>query len=154
MNRTTRRRILEGIAASLPAFWMTPIVETVVLPAHAQSSPPDDDSCQCDAITIEEFSGSVLNDVATMSSNGTVASTPAGCLNGQTVEWRMTANSTACDVAAGEDFASTSGTAVIINGAWSFDDEAVGIGEDSIGSVTLTVRLQGCDDAVECLDEF
>lgn len=38
MARSTRRKLLKGIAFSLPAAWVAPVVQTVVLPAHAQTS--------------------------------------------------------------------------------------------------------------------
>ncbi|HSH40935.1 MAG TPA: hypothetical protein VK973_02290 [Arenicellales bacterium] len=40
MTRRSRRRLLKGLALTLPAAWSRPIVESVVLPAHAQTSVP------------------------------------------------------------------------------------------------------------------
>jgi hypothetical protein len=46
MPTETRRRLLKGLALTLPAAWSRPIVESVVLPAHAQTSGP---GCSADA---------------------------------------------------------------------------------------------------------
>lgn len=46
MSRRSRRRLLKGLALTLPAAWSRPIVESVVLPAHAQTSGP---GCSADA---------------------------------------------------------------------------------------------------------
>lgn len=40
MSRNARRRLLQGLAIALPAAWTRPIVESVILPAHAQTSAP------------------------------------------------------------------------------------------------------------------
>jgi len=34
----TRRKLLKGLAVTLPAAWTRPVVESVVLPAHAQAT--------------------------------------------------------------------------------------------------------------------
>lgn len=39
MIRDTRRTLLKGLAVTLPAAWTRPVVESVILPAHAQTSP-------------------------------------------------------------------------------------------------------------------
>jgi len=36
----TRRKLLKGLAVTLPAAWTRPVVKTVLLPAHAQRSLP------------------------------------------------------------------------------------------------------------------
>ncbi len=41
MTRESRRRLLMGLGLALPTTWFRPIVETVVLPAHAQTSSPE-----------------------------------------------------------------------------------------------------------------
>ena len=41
-NKRSRRRILKSLAITLPAAWSAPLVKSVVLPAHAQTS-------QCEA---------------------------------------------------------------------------------------------------------
>lgn len=38
MSKTNRRRMLKGLALSVPAAWTAPLVKSVVLPAHAQTS--------------------------------------------------------------------------------------------------------------------
>lgn len=40
MTTKSRRRILKGLGLTLPAVWARPVVEAVVLPAHAQTSAP------------------------------------------------------------------------------------------------------------------
>lgn len=37
--RHSRRTLLKGLAVTLPVAWSRPVVEAVVLPAHAQTSP-------------------------------------------------------------------------------------------------------------------
>lgn len=52
--KDSRRRLLKVlgasggvvVAATLPKNWSTPVVESVVLPAHAQTTEPDDESGQ------------------------------------------------------------------------------------------------------------
>lgn len=39
MSQNSRRRLLQGLVVTLPAAWSRPIVESIVLPAHAQTSP-------------------------------------------------------------------------------------------------------------------
>jgi hypothetical protein len=38
MTQNSRRRVLKGLAISLPATWSAPLVKSVLLPAHAQTS--------------------------------------------------------------------------------------------------------------------
>jgi len=38
MAKKTRRDVLKGLAFTLPAAWATPVVKSVVLPAHAQAT--------------------------------------------------------------------------------------------------------------------
>ena len=38
MTKQSRRKVLKGLAVTLPAVWATPLVESVVLPAHANTS--------------------------------------------------------------------------------------------------------------------
>lgn len=54
MPQHSRRRLLTGAAVLAPAAWATPAVETVIMPAHAQTSDP----C-ADALGFEPFSISV-----------------------------------------------------------------------------------------------
>lgn len=39
MTRKSRRKVLKDLAITLPAAWSTPMVESIILPAHAQTSP-------------------------------------------------------------------------------------------------------------------
>ena len=38
MNKKLRRKVLRGMAVSVPVAWSAPIVQSVVLPAHAATS--------------------------------------------------------------------------------------------------------------------
>ena len=38
MTEKSRRKVLKGLAVTLPAIWATPVVESVILPAHAAAS--------------------------------------------------------------------------------------------------------------------
>lgn len=38
MTQQSRRKVVKGIAISLPAVWATPVVESVLAPAHARMS--------------------------------------------------------------------------------------------------------------------
>ena len=38
MPEKGRRKLLKGISVTLPAVWLTPVVESVILPAHAGTS--------------------------------------------------------------------------------------------------------------------
>ena len=64
MAQETRRRALKSLAMAAPAVWVTPMVDSVALPAHAQTSPdppdppdqpdpPDPPDPPCDVIEIE-----------------------------------------------------------------------------------------------------
>jgi hypothetical protein len=44
MSRSSRRKLLKGIALSLPAAWSAPVVQSVILPAHAQTSGDESES--------------------------------------------------------------------------------------------------------------
>jgi hypothetical protein len=39
MTKQSRRNLLKGLAVSAPAAWSSPLVTSVILPAHAQTSP-------------------------------------------------------------------------------------------------------------------
>ena len=41
MIRRSRRRVLKGVAVSLPVSWATPVVQLVATPVHAQTSECD-----------------------------------------------------------------------------------------------------------------
>lgn len=50
MSQESRRTLLKGLALTLPAAWTTPVVQSVVLPAHAQTSPASSEtSPECSA---------------------------------------------------------------------------------------------------------
>jgi hypothetical protein len=38
LTKESRRNVLKGLAVTVPAVWATPIVESVILPAHAGGS--------------------------------------------------------------------------------------------------------------------
>lgn len=38
MTQNSRRRLLQSLAVTLPVAWSRPVVESIVLPAHAQTS--------------------------------------------------------------------------------------------------------------------
>ena len=38
MTHNSRRKVLKGIAVTLPAVWTVPVVESVILPVHAGTS--------------------------------------------------------------------------------------------------------------------
>lgn len=63
-EKEARRRIIKrliaggGITATahlLPDKWSKPVIESVVLPAHAQSSPSDDDDDDDDPVNSTTF---------------------------------------------------------------------------------------------------
>ncbi len=35
MTQESRRKVLKGLAVTVPAVWATPVVESIILPAHA-----------------------------------------------------------------------------------------------------------------------
>jgi hypothetical protein len=39
MTQESRRALVKGLAVTLPAAWTAPVVESIILPAHAQTSP-------------------------------------------------------------------------------------------------------------------
>ena len=51
MRQESRRKILKGLAVTIPATWVTPVVESVISPAHARSSP----DCECEDFEDESF---------------------------------------------------------------------------------------------------
>lgn len=58
MSRSERRKLLKGVVTIAPVAWVTPIIETVVLPAHAQTSPSQTSPCS-GTLGFEPFSISV-----------------------------------------------------------------------------------------------
>ncbi len=67
MNKKSRRNILKGLAVGIPTSWAKPIVDSVVLPAHAMTScfPFTDISC-----------GQTISGTTT---GGTTANAPENC---------------------------------------------------------------------------
>lgn len=68
MTKRTRRNLLKSLAVSAPAAWSTPLVTSVILPAHAETSPCGSSlSCSTDdpvsetTVATGEFSGSGSN---------------------------------------------------------------------------------------------
>lgn len=55
MTKYHRRRLLKSIGIALPAAWSTPVVQSIVLPAHAQMSPPESSTPGCPPMTIADF---------------------------------------------------------------------------------------------------
>jgi hypothetical protein len=55
MNKKSRRNILKGLAVTTPAVWASPVVESVVLPSHAQTSGSDNSDDICPTLTISGF---------------------------------------------------------------------------------------------------
>ena len=54
MKQKSRRKVLKGLAVTLPATWVTPIVEGVILPAHAQTSAICDNADSlCDDLNVQ-----------------------------------------------------------------------------------------------------
>ena len=45
MTQRSRRKVLKGLAVTLPAAWATPVVESVITPAHAGVSGDDCEGC-------------------------------------------------------------------------------------------------------------
>ena len=41
MKQELRRKVIKGLVITLPAIWVTPVVESVILPAHAGTSPSE-----------------------------------------------------------------------------------------------------------------
>ncbi len=62
MNDASRRRLLRGITVAVPAAWTAPRIESVLLPAHAQTttltSPPAPAVCSAQTLQAEDRTGS------------------------------------------------------------------------------------------------
>jgi len=43
MTVSTRRKVLKGLGVAAPVVWVTPVVTSVVLPAHAQTTTPEEE---------------------------------------------------------------------------------------------------------------
>ena len=62
MSMKARRNILKGLAVGFPAVWAKPVVESIVLPAHADTSPlpPCSVAAGCYEITSQELAGEFM----------------------------------------------------------------------------------------------
>ncbi len=63
MNKKTRRNLIKGLAVAAPVVWVKPVVDSVVLPAHAQTSIPIEASVRFftdDSFNIEIPNGSTI----------------------------------------------------------------------------------------------
>jgi len=81
MNKKHRRRAIKGLMLSLPAVWTKPIVNSIVLPAHAQTSAdsgpePVTYSISCDEITAEQRDD--ITTLVAVTVTGTVTATGGG----------------------------------------------------------------------------
>ena len=48
MAEKSRRKLIKGLGISIPTVWAAPIIDAVILPAHAQTSVcPDCDDIYC-----------------------------------------------------------------------------------------------------------
>ena len=45
MTQKSRRTVLKGLAITMPAIWVTPVVESVILPAHAGTDMSGPERC-------------------------------------------------------------------------------------------------------------
>jgi hypothetical protein len=45
MTQKSRRKVLKGLAITMPAIWVTPVVESVILPAHAGTDMSGPEPC-------------------------------------------------------------------------------------------------------------
>lgn len=83
MTQESRRRALKGLAITVPATWTAPIINSVILPAHAQMSPI---SATIDC-TVEDTEGSCIGSAIEFRVFGTVA---GGDLEGAVLEIEFT----------------------------------------------------------------
>lgn len=82
MTQKTRRRALKGLAITVPAAWTAPIVNSVILPVHAQMSPISAIDC-----TVEDTDGACGPPAIEFRVFGTVA---GGDLEGAVLEIEFT----------------------------------------------------------------
>ncbi len=68
MNKKLRRKLLQGMAIALPATWSTPVVKSIIIPAHAFTSFRNCDGVFCDLGFSSDVAGSasVINGLLTM----------------------------------------------------------------------------------------
>lgn len=83
----TRRRVLKGLAAgtgiavwhsALPERWITPIIESISLPAHAQTSAPVAAIPQCTNLLMRQVTGDSFDTNLTVSASGQFPAEYAG----------------------------------------------------------------------------
>ncbi len=79
MTQQPRRKVLKGLAITLPTAWATPVVESVILPAHAETSVETGvetgPRCEgdCDITSVEV---NLQSTVQTVTLNGTFCDQP------------------------------------------------------------------------------
>ncbi len=72
MNKKSRRNVVKGLAITVPVVWAKPVVETVIFPAHAQTTESEDNSSEsedgssnpCGARTVGPQSVTCSDDVS------------------------------------------------------------------------------------------
>lgn len=141
----------------LPSEWARPVIQTVLLPAHAQTtlidatttpipsttpdSPPTTVGCECTALSVSSASASKTGQSsATASASGTVSDV---CLDGQFVQVLLegyTGNN--CDAGGGRLVVASSHFVSITGNTWSFSGLDVGTGDSgNLQSVDITVAF-------------
>lgn len=177
-RRRTALKTLSGgsvLAAGglLPSEWARPVIQTVLLPAHAQTTlidatttpipgttpdeaPTTTAGCECTALTITSASATKTGQSsATASASGTVSSE---CLSGQFVQVLLegyTGNN--CDSGGGRLVVASSHFVSITGNSWSFSGLDVGTGDSgNLQSVDITVAfplvLEPQCSATTCVD--
>lgn len=177
-----RRRALKALSGGsvlaagglLPDQWARPVIQTVLLPAHAQTSPIDATTtpipsttpvtptttagCECTGLSITSASATKTGQSsATASASGTVDS-PGDCLDGQFVQVLLegyTGNN--CDAPGGRLVVANSHFVQISGNSWDFSGLDVGTGDSgNLQSVDITVAFPlvesaACSDTT-CVD--
>ena len=86
-SRGSRRKLLKSIAAgsgaivagkSLPESWSRPVVDSVMLPAHAQTSPPSSLSCSPSSVSTTAVSDDSQDDIYIIFDGTTVCTVERG----------------------------------------------------------------------------
>lgn len=160
----------------LPSEWARPVIQTVLLPAHAQTSlidatttpipgtTPDTTTtlanCDCTGLTIDSASAtSTGQSSATASASGTVSSSITDCLDRQFVQVLLEGyTGSNCDAGGGRLVAADSYfVQITAGGNWTFSGLAVGPGPSgNLQSVDITVAFplvesDACSDTT-CVD--
>lgn len=156
-----RRRALKTLGGGsvlaagglLPNEWVRPVIQTVLLPAHAQTSLP---ACEeCTEITINEGTASAVENepnVATVFVEGSIAFLPPGCVPSGSVAVRLQAYTGNNCGSSGGTLNDTVTTSAVIqsNGDWSIDGVEVGTGgQQNVQTVQVTAgypdfESEGC----------